>query len=180
MVDGLKSWLTRMHGSFEMAQIKGVLDFEQIVEHAPGEVAQIGGAFAQILVLHVRQRGDIALGHGMKGEIGVDLLLADEPDDLLDEHAVFEHQQVRVKDVRLRRAHAGDDAALHLGDLLAGFDERLLEAADFPGDFRFRQVAPRDDVPGAVQDKNLPAANAGGNGDAAIHFFSLKLACHAI
>ena len=164
----------------QMTQIKGVLDLEQIVEHARGEVAQIGGAFAQILVLHLRQRGDIALGHGMKGKIGVDLLLADEPDDLLDEHAVFEHQQVRVKNVRLRRAHAGGDAALHLGDLLAGFDERLLEAADLPGDFRVRQVAPRDGVPGAVQNKNLAAADAGGNGDAAIHFFSLKLACHAI
>jgi hypothetical protein len=68
------------------------------------------------------------------------------------------------------------DAALDLGDLLAGFDERLLKTADFPRNFRFRQVAPRDGVPGAVQDKNLPAGNAGGNGDAAIHLFSLKLA----
>ena len=159
----------------EVAQVEDVLDLEQIVEHAPGEVAQIGGAFAQILVLHVRQRGDVTLGHGMKGEIGVDLLLANEPDDLLDEHAVFEHQQVRVEDVRLRRAHAGDDTALHFEELLAGFDERLLETADFHRDLRFRQIAPRDDVPGAVQDKNLPAADAGGNGDAAIYFFSLKL-----
>ena len=87
------------------------------------------------------------------------------------EHAVFEHQQVRVEDVRLRRAHVVDDAALDFGDLLAGFDERLLEATDFPRDFGFRQFAPRDGVPGAVQDENLPAADAGGNGDAAIHFF---------
>src|ERR1039458_1467554 len=112
----------------------------------------------------------------MKGDIGVDLLLADEPDDLLDEHAVFEHQQVRVEDVRLRRAHAGDDAALHLDKLLAGFDERLLETADFPRDLRFRQLTPRDDVPGAMQDKNLLAPAEGGNGEASIYLFSLKLA----
>jgi hypothetical protein len=157
----------------QVVQTEGVLHFEQVVEHAGGEIAQIGGAFAQILVLHVRQRSDIALGHGVKGEIGVDLLLADEPDDLLDEHAVLEHQQVRVENVRLRRAHAGGDAALHLGDLLAGFDERLLEAADFRGGFRFRQVAPGDGVPGVVQNENLPPANAGRNGDAVIHLFTL-------
>ncbi len=112
----------------------------------------------------------------MKGELGVDLLLADQPDDLLDKHAVFQHQQVRVKNVRLRRAHAGGDAALHLGDLLAGLDERLLETADLLDHLAVGQFAPRDDVAGAAEDKNFPAANTGGNGDAAIHFLSLKLA----
>jgi len=82
---------------------------------------------------------------------------------------------VRVEDVRLRRAHAGDDAALHLGDLLAGFYERLLEALDLRHDFRLRQLAPRDGVPGAMQDKHFPATNAGGNGDAAKNFFSFQL-----
>ena len=70
---------------------------------------------------------------------------------------------------------ASDASALHFEKLLAGFDKRLFKAADFPRDFRFRQIAPVDDVPGAVEDKNFPPANAGGNGDAAIHLFSLKL-----
>ena len=163
-----------------MAQIEGVLDIEQVVEHATGEVAQIGGALAQIFVLHVRQRGNVTLGDGVKGEIGVDLLLADKPDDLLDQHAIFEHQQVRVKNVRLRRAHAFGHPALHLRDLLAGFDERPFKAPDFLGNFPLRQFPPRDGVPRAVEDKYLSAANTGGNGDAAIDFFSLDLACHAL
>ena len=30
----------------QMVQVEGVADFEQVVEHAPGKVAQIGGALA--------------------------------------------------------------------------------------------------------------------------------------
>src|ERR1039458_1269278 len=80
-----------------------------------------------------------------------------------------------VKNVALGRAHVLDDAALHLDELLAGFDERLLETADFPRDFRFRHLTLGDDVAGAMQNKNLPAANAGGNGDAAKHSLSFLL-----
>jgi hypothetical protein len=108
----------------------------------------------------------------VKGEVGIDLLLPDHPDDFLDEHAVFEHQQVRVKNVRLLCAHVATHAALHLGDLLAGLTSACSKRLDLLSDFRGRQTAPGDDVAGTVQDKNLPAANAGGNGDAAIHLFS--------
>ena len=60
-------------------------------------------------------------------------------DDFVHEHPVFEHQQVRVENVRLLRAHVFDDLALHFGDLLAGLDERLFKAVDFRRDFRVGQ-----------------------------------------
>ena len=123
-----------MHGSFKCRRSKLLLDVEQIVQHAAGEVAQIGGAFAEIFVLDGFQHGDVAVGRGVKGVVGVGLLLADDFDDLLDEHAVFEHQQVRVKNIRLGGTHRLGDAALDFGDLLAGADERLLEALDFRRD----------------------------------------------
>ncbi len=59
----------------------------------------------------------------MEGGLGVDLLLPDHADDFVHEHLVFEHQQVRVKNVAFLRAHVLDDAALHIGDLLARLDK---------------------------------------------------------
>ncbi len=98
-----------------------------------------------------------------------------DADDFVHQHPVFEHQQVRFKNVAFLGAHVFDDLALHFGNLLAGLDERFFKPADFRRDFLFGQFALGDDMPGAVQDKNFPATNAGGNGNAAKHFFSLGL-----
>ena len=122
-----------------MAKIQLLLDIEQIVQHAAGEIAQVGGAFPEIFVLHRFQHGDIAVRGGVKGIVRIGFLLADDLDDLLDEHAVFEHQQVGVKDVRLGGTHRVGHAALHLGDLLAGAHQRVFEAFDF-----LRARPPRD------------------------------------
>jgi hypothetical protein len=111
----------------------------------------------------------------MKRKVGVHLLLADHADDFINHHAVLEHEQVRIEDVALGRAHVLDNATLHFDELLAGPDERLLEPAHFPGDFRVRKFTPRDGMPDAMQDKDFPAANASRNGYAAIQLFSLKL-----
>ena len=46
---------------------------------------------------------------------------------------VFQHQQVRLENVRLLRAQIFHHLALHLQDLLAGLDERLFKTAGFPG-----------------------------------------------
>ena len=55
-----------------MPQIKLLLGIEQIVEHAAGEVAQIGGALAEVFVLDRLQHGDVdalgALGVGVVTE----------------------------------------------------------------------------------------------------------------
>ena len=118
----------------QVPEIELLFDVEQIVQHAGGEVAQIGGAFAEIFVLDRFQHGDVAVGGGVKGVVGVGLLLADDLDDLLDEHAVFEHEQVGVENIRLGGTHRVGDAALDFGDLLAGADEGVLEALDFLAD----------------------------------------------
>ena len=124
------------------------------------------------------QRRDVTLRHGVKGKVGVDLLLPDHPDDFVHQHPVFEHQQVRFKNVRLLRAQGFQHLALDFQDLLAGLDEGLFKTADFLVEFVVGQSAPGDDVAGAVEDKNFPAANAGGNGNAAKHLFSFCLLRH--
>ena len=78
VVDGLKSWPTRMHGSVRCREVDWLLHLEQIVEHARSQVLHVGGAFAEIFVVHAGQRGDVTLGHLVEGEFGVDLLLADQ------------------------------------------------------------------------------------------------------
>ncbi len=85
---------------------------------------------------------------------------------------------MRLKNIAFGRAHVRDDATLDFLDLLAGLDKNLFEALGFRRDFRFGQITPGNDVTGAVQDKNFPATNAGGNGDAAKHFFSFGLRRH--
>ena len=164
----------------QMAQVELVFDFEQIVEHAPGEVAQVGGPLAEVFVLDGFEHGDITVGGGVKGVVGIGLLLADELDDLLDEHAVFEHQQMRVEDVRLVGTHRLGDAALHLEDLLARADERLLKALGFGVNFAFRQFALGDGVARAAEDNDFPAADARRNGDAAKHLFTFELSGHEV
>ncbi len=159
----------------EMLQVEGVLYFKQAVQHAAGEVAQVGGAFAKIFIVYVFEDGDVFFGGGMEGEFGVRLLRADDLDDFLDEHAILKHQQVRVKDVRLGRTHRLGHAPLNFGDLLARADERLLEPLDLGVHIVVSQLAPRDNVARLAQDKDFTAAHSRRNGDAAINFFTFDL-----
>ena len=54
------------------------------------------------------------------------------------------------------RAHEPTEFFATMSDI-----QRLFEAADLRFNLVFRQLAPHDDVPGAVQDNNFPPANAG-------------------
>src|SRR5665213_799185 len=162
----------------QMPEIKLLPGIEQIVEHAAGEVAQIGGAFAEIFIFDRLQHGDVAVGRGVKGIVGVGLLFTDDLDDFLDEHAVFKHQQVRVENIRLGGAHRVGDAALDFGDLLAGADEGVFEAFNFRHDGVRLQFAPDDGMTGAVQDNDFPATNTCRNSDAAIYLFAFYMPGH--
>jgi len=101
----------------------------QIVQHPPGDVAHVGGAFAKIFILDGGQRGGVFLGDGVEGVLDVDLVLLDHARGLLDEDGVLEQEQVRVEDQTFLGAHAGVDLALDLQDVVPGLDERVLEAA---------------------------------------------------
>ena len=78
VVDGLKSWLDQNARLGELRRSNSSFTSSRLSSTRDGQVAHVGGAFAQIFVLHARQRGGVALGDGVKGEIGVDLLLADQ------------------------------------------------------------------------------------------------------
>ena len=117
----------------EVAQVDLLVQAEQIVQHARGDVAHVGGAFAQVIVLDGRQRGGVALGDGVEGVFGVDLLLLDHAHDFVEQRAVFQHQQVRVEDAAFLGAHALADLALDFEDLVPGLDQRAFQPVDFLG-----------------------------------------------
>jgi hypothetical protein len=57
--------------------------------------------------------------------------------------------------------------------LLAGLDQRLFKPAGFPNRFVGRNLTLGDDVAGAMQHEDFPAANAIGNSDASKKLLSL-------
>ena len=167
-------------GFAQMAQVGRLVDVEQIVEDTAGQIAQIGGALAQIFVVHIFKDSDIFFSGGVKGELGINLLFADDFDDFLDEHRVFDHQQMRVKNIRLGRTHGFGHAPLDFGDLLAGLDERMLVALDFRLHLTIGELVPSDNVAAVAENKNFSAANSRRNGDATIYFFAFHQTRHRL
>ena len=146
-----------------MAQVHLFFPAEETVEHAPGHIAHVADALAQILVVHLRERAGVALGHRVEGVLGVDLLRLNDAHGLVNERRVFQHHQVRVKNAGLLGADACRELVLHRQDLFARVDEGLFQTVDFFGQLGIGQFAPRNRVSHLVQHEDLAAANAGRN-----------------
>ena len=121
------------------------------------------------------KRGGVAFGDGVEGVFGVDLLLLDHPHHLVEQRAVFEHQQMRVEDAAFLGAHAFAHLALHLQNLVPGLDQRLLQTIDLFGQVLVRHVQLRDARAGPAQHEDLPAAYSGRDRYAPETLFSLVL-----
>ena len=118
-------------GLLEVAQVRLLIQAQQIVQHARRHVAHIGGTLPQVVVLDGRQGGGVALGDHVERVLGVNLLLLDDAHDLVNQRAVFEHEQVGVEDAAFLGAHACAHLALNLQNLMAGLDQGFLQAIDF-------------------------------------------------
>jgi hypothetical protein len=81
-----------------MAQIDFGLQPQQVVEHARGNVTHIGRPFTQIIVVDRGQRRGITFGDGVEGIFGDSLGFLEGAHDLVQQRAIFQHQQMRVKD----------------------------------------------------------------------------------
>jgi len=149
-----------------MAQINSILHAEEIVQDAGGDIAHVGGAFAQVIVFDGGEGRGVALGDSMKGVLGIDLFLLDDADDFIQEGAVFEDQQVRVKDAAFLGAHAFADFALDVEELVPGLDEGLFEAIDFLDGLAIGELAFGDGLTRFANDKDLSAAHPGRDRDA--------------
>ena len=116
----------------------------------------------------------------MKRVLGVYLLLLDVADDFVQQRAVLQHQQMRVKNAAFLRAHAGGDFLLDFQDLMAGLDERFFQPGNFIRQLSFgnltlgngRMRAPESR--GSSRDKPPPKR---GCLEKSFHPCALALAC---
>ena len=141
----------------------------QIVEDAGGDIAHVGGAFLQIRVIDGAEGGLIFLGEFMEGGLGVDFFLVNQLRDRINQGGVFQDEEMGVEDAGVLGVEGLADLALHLQDLLAGFQQRLLEALHLGEQFRLRHLVLRHFHRGAAQDHHLAVADSGGDGDSLIH-----------
>ncbi len=175
VLDGVRSWLMIMHGSLRWRRSTFLLNAQQVVQHAGGHVPHVGGALPQILVFDGGQGSGVALGNHVKGVFGVDLFLLDYPHDLVEQSAVFKHQQMRVENAAFLGAHAFAHPALHRENLLPRLHQRLLQPIDLFRQVLVRQLASGDAWAGPAQHQDFPTAYASRNRDAPETLFSFML-----
>ena len=140
VLEGVRSWLMMMHGSLRWRRSASSSRPSRLFSTRVGHVAHIGGALAQVFVLDGGQGGGVAFGDGVEGVLGVDLLLLDHAHDLVEQRAVFQHQQMGVEDAAFLGAHAFAHLALDFENLVPGLDQRLLQAIDLLGQLRVGQL----------------------------------------
>ena len=129
----------------------------QVAQHAAGDVREIGGAFAEVIVVELAHLPGVDAHHLLIGEVDIHepaehLLL-----DRLDERAVLEREDVRVENARVGLADGGGHLVADGGDLLAGLEQRGLEPGQFIRDI-FRADAPlaHDVLVRIEQDSGAP------------------------
>jgi len=48
----------------KVLEVERIFDLKEVVEDAAGEIFHVGGAFAEVIVLHLFHGGDVAVGDG--------------------------------------------------------------------------------------------------------------------
>ena len=152
----------------------------EVGQYALRHVADVGGALAQVGVLHVGQGVGIFFRRRVKGVLGRDQILTDEARHFLEQHRVFQHEQVRVEDQRLLGAHRLAQSVLHGDDLAPCVRQRCLEPLLLLGPVSLDDAPLGRVDPRAVKHHHTAAAHPLRCGDAAQHFFAcLALFQHA-
>ena len=108
----------------------------EIPDDAAGDVLDVERPLAQVGIVDFAERFRVLAGHLAEDVLHRAEVFLKGAEDLVDEGAVFHHQQVRVEDAGIMRADGFGDFLLQLGDLLASGEQRHLEALDLAGDGR--------------------------------------------
>ena len=77
---------------------------KKILQNTLGDIANISGAFPQIFIINLGKRLDVARRDVVKTRFDIPPRLLKFPDRLPDQRLIFEHQQMRVENQRLRLA----------------------------------------------------------------------------
>jgi hypothetical protein len=136
----------------------------QRADDAPGDVFDVGAALAKVVVLHLRVDEQHPVHHGLDGPLGLDPLGADDPLDVAQQLAIFEHQQVRLEEVGVPASELARHALFDLEDLVAGAGDGVAQAEDLLA------RVPGVDVGGhADGDVTVVEAEGAADGDARAH-----------
>lgn len=129
-----------------MLELHGVDIALEIVNHATHDIADVGGAFAEVFVFDHAESGGVTFGDLGKSELGVDFLLLDRADDFGDEGLIFENEQVSFEDTGAFGSHPFLDLALDLSDLLPGLEQGAFHPIDLQVAFALGDVVLGDGV----------------------------------
>jgi len=102
---------------------------QKVAQKAFGDIADVRHTLFDVFVVERVKSLDVAAGDAVKAVFDVVAGLLVLVDDFLDEGPVFEHKQMRIKDLRFILAEFGGDFVAHAVDLRAGLHEGALEAA---------------------------------------------------
>ena len=175
VLEGVRSWLMMMHGSLRCRRSLSSSTPSRLLRTRDRDVAHVGGAFAQVIVVNGRQGRRVAFGDRVERVLRVDLLRLDDAHDLVEQRAVFQHEQMRVEDAAFLGAHAFADLALDVQDLLTGLHQRPLQPVDLLGQLRIGELAPGNRRTRPAEHEDLAAAHPGGNRDATEGLLVLRL-----
>ena len=135
----------------------------EVFEHALGDVADVGGAGLHVFIVHRAEHGLKILAVDKAGVLRADHLICDQIGHALDEVRIVQHEQMRVKDLRLRRADIFLRLVAQHFDLLFGFFHRIQHALLFRGRVGDRILDDRQI--GFLDDKRLGMCQTFGYAD---------------
>jgi len=158
---------------FRQAAEAGLGLAQQVLQDPLRDVADVAGALAQVLIVDLRKRMDVALRDAVEAGLDVPAGAFEIANGLGDEGLVLQHEQVRVKDPGLVGAEVLLDLALDLRDLLAGDDQRLVETRDLVDAFFQIHLVGRNFDLALDVDEDLAIGDALRGGDALHHDFLL-------
>ena len=138
----------------------------QVVQDPAGDVADVGHALLDVVVLHLAEGGGVFPDHLLEDVLGVDPLGLDPPHHLFDQGPVLDHQEVGVEERGLLPVQALGQLAPDLHQLLAGGDQGVLEAGDLGRDLLLPDGPGGDGRLLDVEEMGLAHHDAGGGGDA--------------
>jgi len=143
----------------EIAEVDLLFSSKKVIDHAGGDVPDVGSPFFQVFVVDGAKGLPVAVDDLLEGLLGGDLLREDATADFFDESGVFEDEQVSIEDGGISGSHPLGDLPLNIEDFLAGCEQSLFEPAELIRKVLVGEVLFGDGSVGLIEDKDFAAAD---------------------
>ena len=139
---------------------------EKVADDAAGDVFDVDDAFLQVGVIDGGEGAAVFLGDLMEDELDIIQVALESAQGFIDEGAVFDDEEVGIKDAGVVRPDGPGNFLLNLEKFLACGDEGDLEPGNFRGDFPWGDVANRYFFLVLPMDDHLALDDARGDAEA--------------